>query len=101
MPARPARADWRRTPFAGPDYLSVANVFIPEDLTNFRLNVGIRTLTAGDVNVSVYDAAGNLQNQLIKTYPANYFEQVSASAFVGGAALPPGGKIAVAAFSKE
>jgi hypothetical protein len=86
---------------AGPDYLSVANVFIPEDLTNFRLNVGIRTLTSGDLTVNVYDANGSMQASLIKTYPADYFEQVSASAFVGGAALPPGGKIVVSAFTNK
>jgi hypothetical protein len=86
---------------AGPDYLSLATVFVPSDLTNFRLNIGIRTITAGDVNVSVYDAAGGLIFQIFKTYPADYFEQVSATAFLGGESVPAGGRIVVAAFQKE
>jgi hypothetical protein len=87
-------------PAASP-YLSVANVLIPDDLTNYRLNIGVRTFAAGDLNVAVYDAAGAQQTNLVKSYPANYFEQVAASAFLNGATLPPGGKIVVFAFSRE
>ena len=86
---------------AGADYLSVAHVFIPTDLTNFRLNIGVRSISAGDLNVTVYDAAGNPAGQFIKTYAANYFEQVPASAFINGGTLPPGGQIIVFAYQKE
>jgi hypothetical protein len=86
---------------AGPDYFPVANVFIPDDLTNYRLNIGIRTFAAGNLTVSVYNAAGLQQTNLVKTYPANYFEQVAASAFLNGATLPPGGKIVVSAINSE
>jgi hypothetical protein len=81
------------------DYLSLATVLIPTDLTNYRLNIGIRTFTAGDLSVDTYDATGAQVGSTTKTYPANYFEQVTAGAFIGDT-LPPGGKIVVSAFSK-
>jgi hypothetical protein len=85
---------------AGPDYLSTATVLIPQDLTNFRLNVGVRTIDAADLNIVVYDAAGLQQGTTVKSYAANFFEQVAASQLTGGT-LPPGGRIVVSAFSKE
>ncbi len=85
---------------AGPDYLSLATVFIPEDLANFRLNIGVRTITAGDLNVAVYAADGSPQGTTVKSYPANYFEQVSAAVFLGGPP-PAGGRIVVSAYQKE
>jgi hypothetical protein len=86
---------------ANPDYLSVGTVFIPADLTNYRLNIGLRTFNAGDLNVAVYDASGARIQTLVKSYGANFFEQVSASAFIGGGTLPPGGKILVAAYGQD
>lgn len=85
---------------AGASYLSLANIFIPTDLANYRLNIGIRTFTAGDVNVSVYDAAGALQSSTVRNYVANFFEQIPGAIFTGGA-LPPGGRIVVSAFQKD
>jgi hypothetical protein len=82
-------------------YSSVANVFIPEDLTNFRLNIGIRTFTAGDLLVWVYAADGSYQWSTTKTYQADYFEQVSAAAFTGFPNLPAGGRIVVFAYSQQ
>lgn len=84
----------------GADYLSVASVFIPEDLTNFRLNIGIRTFTAGSVNVTVYGADGSQQSSTINTYPADFFQQVSAAAFTGGT-VPAGGRVVVSAYSQS
>jgi hypothetical protein len=86
-------------PAAAP-YLASANVFIPEDLTGYRLNVGIRTITAADVTVTVYDASGVQQGSTVRSYPANFFEQIGASTFTNGV-LPPGGRIVVSAFQKE
>jgi hypothetical protein len=86
---------------AGSDYFSVASVYIPEDLANYRLNVGIRTITAADVTVDVYDAAGVRQSTTVKPYAANYFEQVTASQFLNGGAVPPGGKIIVSSFGEK
>jgi len=86
---------------AGSTYLNNAVIFIPEDLINFRLNIGIRAISASTVTVEIVDAAGTRQSVLFKDYPADYFEQVGSAAFVNGATLPPGGKIVVYAFQKE
>jgi len=79
----------------------LSNIFIPQDSTNFRLNIGIRTFTAGTVNIAIVDASGLQVNSLARTYPANYFEHVSASVFVDGNALPPGGKIVISSFQSN
>ena len=86
---------------AGADYLSVANVFIPTDLTNFRLNIGIRTFTAGTLNVTVYGADGSQQSSTTNTYAADFFQQYSALAFTGLTALPAGGRIVVSAYNQN
>jgi hypothetical protein len=85
---------------AGKTYLVSSTVLIPQDLTNFRLNVGIRTFDAVTVNITVYDAAGNQQRAFSRSYAANYFEQPVVTDFAGGA-VPAGGKIVVFAFDKE
>ncbi|MBV9497334.1 MAG: hypothetical protein JOZ54_24065 [Acidobacteria bacterium] len=85
---------------AASTYYNAANVFIPKS-SDFRLNIGIRTFTGGDVTVRIYDEQGTLTSQLTKNYPPNYFEQVSAAAFVNGANLPPGGHILVTAIQKD
>lgn len=82
-------------------FYAVSNIFIPLDSTNFRLNIGIRTFSAGGVIVDIYNAAGTKQGTVTKQYPANYFEHVSASQFVNGADLPPGGKIVVSSFNQN
>jgi hypothetical protein len=79
---------------------STAEVLIPIDLTNFRLNVGVRTFPAATLTIDVYDAAGNRVATTSKPYLANYFEQVPAASLTGGP-LPPGGRIVVSAFDKE
>lgn len=86
---------------AGGPYLSNAVIFIPEDLTNFRLNIGIRTMDAVTLNGEVRNAAGQGVHSFNKSYPAHYFEQVGAAAFINGGSLPAGGKIIVSAFEKE
>jgi hypothetical protein len=83
----------------GAPYYSVANILIPADLTNYRLNIGLRSFTAGDLNVAVYDAAGALQSSLVKSYSADFFEQVTAAAFLG-ANPPAGGRIVISAFQR-
>jgi hypothetical protein len=81
-------------------YLSTSTIFIPADLTNYRLNVGVRTYAAADFIATVYDASGAQVGSTQKSYPADYFEQVTASVFMNGRPLPPGGKIVVLAFQK-
>lgn len=66
---------------------------IPADLTNYRLNVGIRTLGQSTTFlVTVYDASGTLVgNTTARTVPADYFEQNPLSTFLDGVTPPPGG----------
>jgi hypothetical protein len=52
----------------------------PADLTNFRMNVGVRSLDDG-ATIRV-NAVGV---DLTHTYPPNYFEQVTLAAFLGAA----------------
>jgi hypothetical protein len=81
-------------------YFAYADIFIPADLANFRLNIGVRTFAAADLTFTTYDAAGSVQSSVFKSYDANYFEQLGASSFVNGE-LPAGGKIVVTAVQKE
>ncbi len=85
---------------AGQSYLGVATVLVPVDLTNFRLNVGIRTITAVELQIQTYDATGALRNTIYKSYGANFFAQVGATDFAGGDVYP-GGKIVASAFERE
>ena len=85
---------------AAPNYFSVANVLIPEDLTNFRVAVGVRTFAPVDLTITVLNAAGGVQRQFVKSYPADYFQQVGGEAFIEGP-LPAGGRIVATAFEKE
>ena len=56
----------------------------PADLVNFRMNVGVRTLDrAAQIFITHYSATGAVLNSYLKSYPANYFEQVSLAAFAG------------------
>ena len=68
---------------------------IPLDLTNYRANVGIRTLGAATINVAEFDAAGNavIGSSQQKAYPADYFEQVPLASFLSPTAVNPGGVI--------
>jgi hypothetical protein len=66
---------------------------IPADLTNYRVNVGIRTLGESTVFlVTVYDATGALVGDTAeRTVPANYFEQIPLGTFLAGLTPPAGG----------
>src|SRR6185369_11206193 len=71
-------------------------MLLPSDLTNFRMNVGIRTLESGAVlNIITHDANGLTLNTRGVTYAANYFEQPPLSQFIGVAAPPEGGSVQV------
>jgi hypothetical protein len=61
----------------------------PADPSNFRLNVGVRTLALGaSVVVTLTSTSGTQLTSINRSYPADYFEQVSAAAFLNG--LTPG-----------
>jgi hypothetical protein len=70
-----------------------ADFTIAADLTNYRVNVGIRTLGESTTFlVTVYDATGApVGNTTERTVPANYFEQIPLSAFLAGVTPPAGG----------
>ena len=70
-----------------------ADFTIPADLTNYRVNVGIRTLGQSTTFlVTVYDVTGALVgNTTQRTVPADYFEQIPLSTFLAGVTPPAGG----------
>lgn len=85
---------------AGPNALPYAEVYIPADLTNYRLNIGVRTFDAVSMFITVYDDTGRRVFNTTRNYDANYFEQIAGSTFTGGI-LPAGGRIVVSAVDKE
>ena len=71
-------------------------LLLPADLTRFRFNLGVRTLTAGTaMTLTLRDAAGAVVTTVARVYPATYHEQQSAGVFLGVTALPPGGSVTV------
>jgi len=70
-----------------------ADFTIAADLTNYRVNMGIRTLGEPTTfRVTFFDATGALVgNTTERTVAANYFEQIPLSAFLGGVTPPAGG----------
>jgi hypothetical protein len=68
---------------------------IPNDTANYRMNIGSRSLAnALHVGCFLYDAAGQQTGIVSKSYPANYFEQVTLQEFIGASvAVPPGGNL--------
>jgi hypothetical protein len=84
------------TPFQAMRRFERGSLTIPADMTNFRMNIGVRTIEETTIDIIQYTAAGELTAVLLtRTYPANYFEQVTASQFMGDAAVAAGGYIVV------
>jgi len=81
------------TPYEAIRSGAYADFTIPADLTNYRVNVGIRTLGESTTFlVTVFDATGALVgNTTERTVPADYFEQIPLSAFLAGVTPPAGG----------
>jgi len=81
------------TPYEAIKSGAYADFTIPADLTNYRVNVGIRTLGESTTFlVTVSDATGALVgNTAERTVPANYFEQIPLSMFLAGVTPPAGG----------
>jgi hypothetical protein len=84
---------------AGDRYQSgdFAAIQIPPDLTNYRVNIGVRTFDKPvTVTVVKFDANGTaLGSNQSHTYPANYFEQVPLATFLGTTTPPAGGMMNV------
>jgi hypothetical protein len=75
---------------------STGLLLIPADLTNFRMNIGVRTLDAGaTIGIVMFDANGNIRASRTVSYPANYFEQKTASEFTGATTVEPAGWISI------
>jgi hypothetical protein len=69
---------------------------LPSDTSRFRTNIGVRTGAAGvSLTVTRRNAGGGVVQTLSKTYPGTYFEQVPASAFLGGAAVEPNDSLTI------
>jgi hypothetical protein len=81
------------TPYEAIKSGAYADFHIPADLTNYRLNVGIRTLgESTTLQVTVFDATGaQVGTTTERTVAANYFEQVPLSTFLAGVTPPAGG----------
>lgn len=74
----------------------VGVLLLPADPTNFRFNLGVRTLEEGAVpTLTLRDASGAIVTTVSRTFPATYHEQQSASAFLGVSTLPAGGSIEI------
>ena len=59
------------------------SLIVPGDLGRFRFNIGIRTLDEGAVvMLSVWSESGMMRSSLLKTFPANFFQQQAAQDFV-------------------
>lgn len=68
----------------------------PFDNLAFRFNVGVRTLESGaTINVTLRDSSGLPVKTLTRTYPANFFAQVDAAAFLDNTAFGPNHTITV------
>ncbi|HTD51945.1 MAG TPA: hypothetical protein VK780_02880 [Thermoanaerobaculia bacterium] len=73
-----------------------ARLVTPDDPSNFRLNVGVRTLSLGAaVVVTLTSMSGAQLTSVNRSYPADYFEQVSATAFLNGLAPGPNQTISI------
>jgi len=78
------------------DYFSRAVLVIPPDLTNFRMNIGVRTLDAGaSIGVTTIDATGHVRATRTVTYGPNIFDQQPVATFTGAATVPLGGWILI------
>src|SRR5437016_3726347 len=79
------------------DFFSRGILLIPPDLTNFRMNIGVRTLDSGaTLDVFTYDSTGTLKaTRNLPAYGPNVFDQVPVATFTGASAVPPGGFIVV------
>lgn len=74
-----------------------ASFTLPGDTTNFRVNIGVRTLSAAQFSVNYYEGNGGAQQggTIFKSYPTNYFEQVPLTSFLNDQPLLPGGILVI------
>ena len=84
-------------PEAGLQREEIVLLAIPSDAANFRMNVGVRTMSEGATFVvSVNDKDGFvIGSPVTKTYGPNFFEQTTAQLFYNNTPLPAGGFIRI------
>jgi hypothetical protein len=85
-------------PTAALQNFQTAYLSMPSDVENYRMNVGVRSLgSQTTLSIGRFSASGALlaAPNVVKTYPPNYFEQVSGAAFAGLTALSPDGVLTV------
>lgn len=71
-------------------------LFAPADVHAFRLNIGIRTLSAGaSMTVTVRDKDGNVVKTTAHTYAPTFFTQPTSATFLDGYALTGGETITI------
>src|SRR5687768_7743452 len=62
----------------------VSALIVPRDLTRYRFNIGVRTLTTGaSIEIAVRTPAGTERHYADFVLPANHFAQHSSNAFTG------------------
>lgn len=67
---------------------------VPADLTNYRMNIGLRSLRNGaTITVTLSQPSGATIGTLTKSYDPNRLEQTSLQSFLGSLAPVPGGSI--------
>jgi virginiamycin B lyase len=63
-----------------------AVLIAPIDVSKFRFNIGVRTLSSGaSISVTVRDQNGAVKQTVSKSYPAVFFQQGSDANFLGAA----------------
>ena len=79
------------------------NFTLPGDTTNFRVNIGVRTLGITQFSVNYYEGNGGAQQggTIFKSYATNYFEQVPLSSFLNDQPLLPGGVLVIRMISGD
>ncbi|MDQ5873371.1 MAG: hypothetical protein M3547_14315 [Acidobacteriota bacterium] len=71
-------------------------LLVPVDLAAYRMNIGVRTLDATLMWLTVRDAGGAIVATVSRSFPAVYHEQQAAGVFLNGLPIPPGGSVEVA-----
>lgn len=71
-------------------------LLVPVDLSAYRMNIGVRTLTASLMTLTVRDASGVIAGVVTRAFPAVYHEQQTAVLFLNGMSLQGGGSVSVA-----
>jgi plastocyanin len=71
-------------------------LILPSDATNYRFNLGVRSLSAGvSATFTVWDASGSLVATVPKTFGPNLFHLDSGPGFLGLPSFPNGGSLGV------